>query len=146
MGYASHEKTAFTTPFRLFEFEVMPFGLHNSPATFQRLMNHILRDCQTFAWAYHNNIAVFSQSWEEHVRHLHEVFWCLAAARLVFGLKLESASLVVQGTLPWPHHWTGQYWAREEDHSSEGLPYPSYQERCACILVSYITMMWSLSH
>ena len=80
MSPSSREKTAFATPFGLFEFDVMPFGLHNAPATFQRLMNHILRDCQSFARAYYiDDIVIFSQSWEEHVRHLSEVFKRLAA-------------------------------------------------------------------
>ena len=87
MSRSSREKTAFATPFGLFEFEVMPFGLHNAPATFQRLMNHILRDCQSFARAYIDDIVIFSQSWEEHLGHLGEVFRRLAEA----GLRVKLA-------------------------------------------------------
>ena len=42
MAPESQDKTAFTTPFGLFKFEVMPFGLHSAPATFQRMINHVL--------------------------------------------------------------------------------------------------------
>ena len=38
----SRVKTAFTTNLGLFEFRVMPFGLRNAPAVFQRLMQHLL--------------------------------------------------------------------------------------------------------
>ena len=58
----SQEKTAFCTPFGLYEFKVMPFGLHSAPATFQRLMNQVLRDCQSFAGVYIDDIVVYSSS------------------------------------------------------------------------------------
>jgi len=87
MEASSREKTAFTTPFGLFEFQVMPFGLHNAPATFQRLMNYVLRDCREFAMAYIDDIVIFSRSWEEHLRHLREVFHCLAVANLHVKLQ-----------------------------------------------------------
>ena len=51
MEEKSRGKTAFTTPFGLFEFNVMPFGLHNAPATFQRMMNEALQECQDFVKA-----------------------------------------------------------------------------------------------
>lgn len=56
------EKTAFATTFGLFEFEVMPFGLHSAPATFQRLMNYVLRSCEPYSKAYIDDLAVYSQT------------------------------------------------------------------------------------
>ena len=82
MAEESKDKTAFTTPFGLFEFEVMPFGLHSAPATFQRMINHVLRECWSFARAYLNDIVVFSSSWEEHLNHLCQVHEFLQKAQL----------------------------------------------------------------
>ena len=82
MAKDSHEVTAFNTPYGLFEFVVMPFGLHTAPATFQRLMNELLRGCQRFAGAYLDDIVIFSCSWEEHLHHLSEVFTVLQNAGL----------------------------------------------------------------
>lgn len=48
----SRELTAFRTPWRLFQFTVMPFGLHDAPATFQRLMDQVLCDFSGFAAAF----------------------------------------------------------------------------------------------
>lgn len=52
MAATSREVTAFTTPFGLHAFNVMPLGLHNAPATFQRLMNHVLRGAETYSSSY----------------------------------------------------------------------------------------------
>ena len=87
MAPESQEKTAFTTPFGLYEFQVMPFGLHNAPATFQRTMNYVLRDCQEFSKAYIDDAVVFSGSWEEHLHHLGQVFDRLRQAGLTLKLK-----------------------------------------------------------
>ena len=97
MNANSQEKTAFTTFNGLYEFRVMPFGLCNAPATFQKipkchlifLMQKILtglRGDQPFCSVYIDDILVFSRTVEEHVDHLKQIFGRLRAA----GLKLHS--------------------------------------------------------
>ena len=66
-------KTAFTSPFGLYQFCVMPFGLNRTPATFQRLMNEVVRDMEKFAHAYLDDLVVFSDSWTEHLDHLETI-------------------------------------------------------------------------
>ena len=60
-------KTAFTTPTGLYQFRVMPFGLCGAPATFQRLMDKLLRGFESFSAAYLDDIIVYSATWEEHL-------------------------------------------------------------------------------
>ncbi len=87
MAADSREKTAFATPFGLYEFELMPFGLHNEAVTFQRTINHVLRGCQKFARSYLDDVVVYSHSWSEHLQHLQEVFERLQQAALTVKLK-----------------------------------------------------------
>ncbi|XP_032367401.1 uncharacterized protein LOC116686492 [Etheostoma spectabile] len=80
------EKTAFTTPFGLYEFNRMPFGLCNAPATFQRLMQRCLGNLvNDFLLIYLDDVVVFSPDFRSHLRHLEEVFRCLHE----HGLKLQ---------------------------------------------------------
>ena len=65
----------------------MQFGLHSASATFQRMINHTLRDCWQFARAYIDDIVIFSQSWEEHLTHLQKVFSCLQTAKLTINVS-----------------------------------------------------------
>lgn len=69
------QKTAFKTRYGLFEFKVMPFGLTNAPATFQKLMNEIFHhELDRSVVVYLDDILVFSNSEEEHLDHLQNVF------------------------------------------------------------------------
>lgn len=66
-------KTAITTPFGLYEFPYMSFGLRNAAQTFQRFLDEVLRglDC---CFSYIDDILVFSRSKTEHLEHLEKVF------------------------------------------------------------------------
>lgn len=86
-------KTAIVTPFGLFEFLRMPFGLKNAGQAFQRLMDTVLRGL-TCTFVYLDDILVFSRSEKEHHIHLHQVFERLRENGLVisptkcqFGVK-----------------------------------------------------------
>ncbi|GFT93743.1 hypothetical protein TNCV_1693761 [Trichonephila clavipes] len=81
------EKTAFITPEGLYEFKVMPFGLCNAPATFERMMDNLLRHFKwTMCLCYLDDIIVFSETFEDHLIRLRLVLKCLQEA----GLKLNS--------------------------------------------------------
>ena len=80
-------KTAFTSPFGLYQFCVMPFGLNGAPATFQRLMNEVVRDKENFAQAYLDDLVIFSDTWSEHLSHLQTVLERLQG----FGLTAKMA-------------------------------------------------------
>ena len=71
------EKTAFVTPFGLYQFNVLPMGLKNSPPTFQRVMTDTLKCCRNFSLVYLDDIIVFSKSLDEHLYHLERVFKAL---------------------------------------------------------------------
>lgn len=67
-------KTAFWGPDGLYEWVVMPFGLKNAPAFFQRIMDSTLRTCRNFARCYIDDIIVHSKSFEDHLVHLRTTF------------------------------------------------------------------------
>ena len=68
------QKTAFVSRYGSFEYMVMPFGLCNAPATFQRVMNIILREgLDKFVLVFLDDILIYSKTLEEHLEHIRAV-------------------------------------------------------------------------
>ena len=68
-------KTAFVTHRGLYEYLAMPFGAKNAPACFQRAMDSVLGSSHwNFALVYIDDVIIFSDTMEEHVKHLGYVF------------------------------------------------------------------------
>ncbi len=81
-------KTAFTTSSGLYEFLRLPFGLKNSAASFQRLMELVLKDVKgKSCFVYIDDVVVYSKSEEEHLVHLRAVFQCLSRVGLTLNLQ-----------------------------------------------------------
>ena len=79
-------KTAVKTPWGLYEFVRMPFGLRNAPPTFQRFMDHVLHGIKNI-FVYIDDIVVHSQSYDEHIQHLHALLTRLSQHGLVVNVK-----------------------------------------------------------
>ncbi|CAG2210599.1 Transposon Ty3-G Gag-Pol polyprotein,Transposon Ty3-I Gag-Pol polyprotein [Mytilus edulis] len=95
MAEEDKSKTAFVCHKGLFEFNVMPFGLQNSPAVFSQLMEIVLQDLN-FAISYIDDILIFSETLEEHFNHIQQVFDRLRQHNL--KLKLKKCQLLQEET------------------------------------------------
>ena len=86
---ADVKKTAIITPFGLFEFPRMPFGLKNAGMTFQRFMDKILAGLP-FVLVYLNDILVASPHRSLHAGHLRQVLdrlKCSTAQNVNFSVR-----------------------------------------------------------
>uniref|UniRef100_A0A8C6LLQ0 Gypsy retrotransposon integrase-like protein 1 n=1 Tax=Nothobranchius furzeri TaxID=105023 RepID=A0A8C6LLQ0_NOTFU len=81
-------KTTFITPTGHWEYLVMPIGLCNSPAVFQRLITDVLRDMLgRWVFVYLDDIMIYSRTLEEHVTHVRAVLSRLLENRLYCKLE-----------------------------------------------------------
>lgn len=79
------EISAFVTPDHFLQYTVMPFGVRNAPATFQRLMSLVLgnvKNCKVYL----DDVVVYSADWASHIASVTEVFQRLEKASLTLNL------------------------------------------------------------
>jgi len=96
LNSAAIPKTAVITPFGLYEFLRMPFGLKNAGMTFQRLMDRVMNGLE-FVVVYIDDILVASPDFSSHLLHLETVFQRLSDFGLVLNLdKCEFAKSSVE--------------------------------------------------
>ena len=96
MNPADIPKMAIITPFGLWEFVVMPFGLSNAGNTFQRMMDRVGAGLD-FVFIYLDDILIASSDMEEHLVHLQQVFERLRE----IGSTLPSAPLASNPSIFW---------------------------------------------
>ncbi|GBC50770.1 uncharacterized protein LOC104715162 [Rhizophagus irregularis DAOM 181602=DAOM 197198] len=82
------EKTVFICNQGLYEFNVIPFGLKNAPAIFQRIINKIFKEyLDKFINVYIDDIIIYSKNWDEHLQHIKIVLEELKKANMMLKLK-----------------------------------------------------------
>ena len=79
------EVSAFVTPDGLYQYKVMPFGMKNAPATFQRLINGVLSGLDGCE-AYIDDVVVYSNIWEQHLLQIRSLMYRLTEAKLTVNL------------------------------------------------------------
>ncbi|GFU81436.1 retrovirus-related Pol polyprotein from transposon 297 [Trichonephila clavipes] len=94
MEDSSKHLTAFRTHRGQYQWNVLPFGLRNAAATYQRAMSKVVQTISDFACAYIDDLAIFSDTWEEHLNHLEEVFKRLE--HFNFSVNLEKCEFARQ--------------------------------------------------
>ena len=102
-------KTAFATHSGLFQFKVMPFGLCNAPATFERLMDQVLQGLRwstsTITMVYLDDIISFGTTFEDALDNLTLIFERLRT----YGLQLKSTKChLFQTSVPFLGHVAGR--------------------------------------
>lgn len=82
MKKSARDKTAFVTPYGLYQFTRMPFGLSGAPGTFQQLIDKVLKGHESYSAAYLDDVIIYSGNWEDHIKHVAAVLQSLQEAGL----------------------------------------------------------------
>lgn len=90
----SKKATAFITPFGLYEYQKLPFGVCTGAQILSRLMERVLNGIKMkFAYNYLDDLVIYSDTFGEHIKHIHEVLHRLRKAGLTVNPKKMSVAL-----------------------------------------------------
>ena len=130
----SRPRTAFTTPYGLFQFRVMPFGLHGAPAIFQHMIDQLLVDCTGYATAYLDDVVIHSTTWEDYIHHIRDVLQRLRRAALMIRPKKCQFGM---GSCSYLGHIVGNGQVRPEEMKLQAVrefPTPTTKKRVQAFL------------
>ena len=107
----AREISAFVTPRGLYQYKVMPFGMKNAPATFQRKINKLVRyidGCE----GYIDDVVIYSDNWSDHIRQIKRFFQIMREAKLTINLMKSEFG---KATVKYLGHTVGQGQVRPLD-------------------------------
>ena len=105
------EISAFVTPSGLYQYKVMPFGMKNAPATFQRMVNKLVRDIDGCE-GYIDDVVIYSDNWSDHISQIKRFFQIMREAKLTINLMKSEFG---KATVKYLGHIVGQGQVRPLD-------------------------------
>ena len=87
----AREISGFVTPSGLYQYKVMPFEMKNAPATFQRMVNKLVRNIDGCE-GYIDDVVIYSDNWSDHIRQIKHFFQIMREAKLTIDLMKSEFS------------------------------------------------------
>ena len=129
----AREISAFVTPSGLYQYKVMPFGMKNAPATFQRMVNKLVQDIDGCE-GYIDDVVIFSDNWSDHIRQIKRFFQIMREAKLTINLMKSEFG---KATVKYLGHIVGQGRVRPLDAKIQTIvkfPIPTSRKELARFL------------
>ena len=129
----AREISAFVTPSGLYQYKVMPFGMKNAPATFQRMINKLVRDIDGCE-GYIDDVVIFSDNWSDHIRQIKRFLQIMREAKLTINLMKSEFG---KATVKYLGHIVGQGQVRPLDAKIQTIvkyPIPTSRKELARFL------------
>ena len=129
----AREISAFVTPSGLYQYKVMPFGMKNAPATFQRMVNKLVRDIDGCE-GYIDDVVIYCDNWSDHIRQIKRFFQIMREAKLTINLMKSEFG---KATVKYLGHIVGQGQVRPLDAKIQTIakfPIPTSRKELARFL------------